>query len=162
MFWSCLGRSLRVFEIRARKRVPWKFGICASFSIRANRRVKKERNKQTKKERKKERKKEIYFYCVVIIGFNFITPFSAFCLSHKFSLFRRGRKNLCKKSSKKSGEFGRGIQRCRGPFCGNDSRSRRRNQRLKESGDDDVVVVYASRRDSDDYSDDDENGPPFY
>ena len=157
--------------------MSWKFGIyasvsiCASCSIRANRRVKKERNKQTKK-RKKERyillilrcHHRFQFYHTILSFLPFphvlfevlLNAFGSFFVP----LFRRGRKNLCTKSSKKkSGEFpGRGIQRrCRGPpFCGNDdSRSRRRNQRLlKESfcdDDDVVVVVYASRRDSDDY-----------
>ena len=45
-----------MFAIRARKRMPWKFGICASSFTRANTRVKKER----KKERKKEERETIF------------------------------------------------------------------------------------------------------
>ena len=52
-------------------------------------------------ERKKERKKERYFYCVVIIGFNFITPFSPFCLSHLSSHFFAGEGKICAKSHPK-------------------------------------------------------------
>ena len=39
-----------MFEIRARKRVSWKFGICPLSSTRANPRVKEERKKERRRE----------------------------------------------------------------------------------------------------------------
>ena len=46
MLLGCRIWSPRVFEIRARKRLPWKCELCASSFMRANPRVKKERKKK--------------------------------------------------------------------------------------------------------------------
>ena len=68
-----------MFEIRARKRLPWKCELCASSSTRANPRV--------KKERKKKRETLLFTFLSVSCFYPYL-PFSMmpFCVARMRSL----------------------------------------------------------------------------
>ena len=85
-----------MFEIRARKRLPWKFEICASSFTRANPRVKKERKK----------KRETLLLLLLLLLFTFLSvslfypylPFSMMPFLRRESAFAcilRVRRRVC-------------------------------------------------------------------